>query len=274
MQFPAAHFLSSSSAMNSTEAFDNSVSSRPRTADPISPGVRERAMSLTSHSPTFGSFDKSERRHSGGANLSPLFTYGSQMQPLPASLLQPNNRTRANTAAAGPSNQPTIPGIPPTRRSYSTNLPESHAAAQASYFGTAQQNRPAMTRAQITAASLPPLAAHSVEDPEPSPPLPSAAFSSAMPMEDDRARDSTSRPPSRTVSRSNSRTPSRASSRRTALTVGGIGADTKPMFIAASLYEFNIDKQRREAGFPYLTYVQGEIFDVCHPIQFEGGRTR
>jgi hypothetical protein len=30
----------------------------------------------------------------------------------------------------------------------------------------------------------------------------------------------------------------------------------------ASLYEFNIDKQRREGGFPYLTYVQGEIFDV------------
>ncbi|KAL1956096.1 hypothetical protein VTO42DRAFT_7615 [Malbranchea cinnamomea] len=34
------------------------------------------------------------------------------------------------------------------------------------------------------------------------------------------------------------------------------------MFVAASMYEFNIDRSRREAGYPYLTYVCGEIFDV------------
>ncbi len=34
------------------------------------------------------------------------------------------------------------------------------------------------------------------------------------------------------------------------------------LFLAASVYEFNIDRSRREAGFPYLTYVTGEIFDV------------
>ncbi|KAJ5628169.1 hypothetical protein N7490_010397 [Penicillium lividum] len=34
------------------------------------------------------------------------------------------------------------------------------------------------------------------------------------------------------------------------------------LFLAASLYEFNIDRARREAGYPYLTYVAGEIFDV------------
>lgn len=34
------------------------------------------------------------------------------------------------------------------------------------------------------------------------------------------------------------------------------------LFTAASVYEFNIDRSRREAGFPYLTYVAGEIFDV------------
>lgn len=39
----------------------------------------------------------------------------------------------------------------------------------------------------------------------------------------------------------------------------------KPMFVVVSLYEFNIDRQRREAGFPYLTYVQGEVFDVGSP---------
>lgn len=34
------------------------------------------------------------------------------------------------------------------------------------------------------------------------------------------------------------------------------------LFLAASVYEFNIDRSRREAGYPYLTYVSGEIFDV------------
>lgn len=36
----------------------------------------------------------------------------------------------------------------------------------------------------------------------------------------------------------------------------------KVLFLAASIYEFNIDRARREAGYPYLTYVAGEIFDV------------
>lgn len=38
--------------------------------------------------------------------------------------------------------------------------------------------------------------------------------------------------------------------------------EPKVLFLAASVYEFNIDRARREAGYPYLTYVAGEIFDV------------
>ncbi|KAI2094389.1 hypothetical protein LOZ35_003769 [Ophidiomyces ophidiicola] len=38
--------------------------------------------------------------------------------------------------------------------------------------------------------------------------------------------------------------------------------EPKVLFLAASMYEFNIDRARREAGYPYLTYVAGEIFDV------------
>ena len=34
------------------------------------------------------------------------------------------------------------------------------------------------------------------------------------------------------------------------------------LFTAASIYEFNIDRERQEGGIPYLTYVAGEIFDV------------
>ena len=38
--------------------------------------------------------------------------------------------------------------------------------------------------------------------------------------------------------------------------------DTRVLFVCASLFEFSIDKTRKEAGYPYLTYVQGEVFDV------------
>ena len=40
------------------------------------------------------------------------------------------------------------------------------------------------------------------------------------------------------------------------------GQHRQVLFTAASVYEFNIDRSRREAGYPYLTYVAGEIFDV------------
>lgn len=38
--------------------------------------------------------------------------------------------------------------------------------------------------------------------------------------------------------------------------------DAPSIFVCVSLFEFSIDKTRKEAGFPYLTYVQGEVFDV------------
>jgi len=34
------------------------------------------------------------------------------------------------------------------------------------------------------------------------------------------------------------------------------------LYLAASLFEFNIDVVKIEAGYPYLTYTPGEIFDV------------
>ena len=43
---------------------------------------------------------------------------------------------------------------------------------------------------------------------------------------------------------------------------GGRGdQDFNVLFLAASVYEFNIDRARREAGYPYLTYVAGEVRD-------------
>jgi len=34
------------------------------------------------------------------------------------------------------------------------------------------------------------------------------------------------------------------------------------LYLAASLFEFNISATKTEAGYPYLTYQAGEIFDV------------
>lgn len=101
-------------------------------------------------------------------------------------------------------------------------------------------------------------------------PAPTPMFSSAMPMEDDREMKSDTESQSRNPSRSASRAPSVASSsrqgQRRPLTLSN---NSTPIFVVASLYEFNIDKQRREGGFPYLTYVQGEIFDVYPPFSYQ-----
>ena len=62
----------------------------------------------------------------------------------------------------------------------------------------------------------------------------SGIFSSAMPMSDSpRAQSPAEQPPGRT--------------------------EFKVLFLAISVYEFNIDRARKEAGYPYLTYVAGEV---------------
>ena len=42
------------------------------------------------------------------------------------------------------------------------------------------------------------------------------------------------------------------------------GANNEPrvLFVVASLFEFHIDSNRREAGYPYLKYLAGEVFDI------------
>lgn len=39
-------------------------------------------------------------------------------------------------------------------------------------------------------------------------------------------------------------------------------SEPRVLFIVASLFEFHIDSNRREAGYPYLKYVAGEIFEI------------
>jgi len=87
----------------------------------------------------------------------------------------------------------------------------------------------------------------------------SGMFSSALPASDSPSGSSTHLFPLNTSSPhlSAAASPIMPTSPRT------VGPDAMSvMFVAASLFEFNIDRSRREAGYPYLTYVQGEVFDV------------
>lgn len=68
----------------------------------------------------------------------------------------------------------------------------------------------------------------------------SGIFSSALPMSDSPVRGSSEDLPN---------TP-------------GDTDEPEVLFLAASLFEFNIAHDRREGGIPYLVYVPGEIFDV------------
>ncbi|KAK4230485.1 hypothetical protein QBC38DRAFT_28312 [Podospora fimiseda] len=69
----------------------------------------------------------------------------------------------------------------------------------------------------------------------------SGLFHSALPMDADEG----------------SQMPSRASS-----TNRGNDSGYRVLWLAASLFEFNIETTKHEAGYPYLTYQAGEIFDV------------
>lgn len=89
-----------------------------------------------------------------------------------------------------------------------------------------------------------------------------AAFSSALPMSDSRS-ESPERPGLDGASDLSPRIlndPSYSDSEPMIQMLPG--QQYKVLFLAASLFEFNIDRQMSRAGLPYLTYVPGEIFDV------------
>ncbi|KAL8731777.1 MAG: hypothetical protein Q9166_003224 [cf. Caloplaca sp. 2 TL-2023] len=170
---------------------------------------------------------------------------------LTSNQLDSNNWIRANTSMAGRS--PRTPDVPGSYHSFSSNTTPVSAG-----FGrpaTATGASPMLPRPSVETPGLNRVseATTLVNQPNASmmyspgtqarPSSPSGrysgVFSSALPMSDS--------PPSQSPVEN--------------------GLDRAQMqfnviFLAASVYEFNIDRARREAGYPYLTYVAGEIFDV------------
>lgn len=178
------------------------------------------------------------------------------MQQVPAMASTSNqfeaiNRNRANPAmVAGRS--PRTPEVPGSYHSYSNNTtPISagfgrHTTANAT-GPSPMQPRPSIETPDLTRASE---ATTLVNQPvgngfyapgtQARPPSPSGrfsgVFSSALPMSDS--------PPEQSPVEDGQSRP------QTQFNV---------IFLAASVYEFNIDRARREAGYPYLTYVAGEV---------------
>ncbi|KAF8472795.1 hypothetical protein BDZ91DRAFT_450278 [Kalaharituber pfeilii] len=215
---------------------------RPNTADPIR-DQRDRSMSFGNRS--VSSLDH-HRRHSGEMTVAAAMSAIATAMPTATQMVNHNARARASTSAY-PMRIQTTPSSPSVIRSLSTTSPLSYRPPPTSH------PRPS------SAAAFAPVPETSVthefsRTSSPSPQVFTGPFSSALPMSDSEPSPG----PSRSNSRQSSRT-RRSQSRRRTMTVA---QDSAPLFLAVSLYEFNIDKQMREAGFPYLTYVQGEVFDV------------
>jgi len=212
---------------------DGSSQKRPSTM-----GSSRRTLSIDNEQPVHQT-PASTYRISNTMVYSPSPLLGSF--PLPEGLAQSsNNRTRASSAMSsrGPS----------TPQSFSTQYPMP-GAFSATRPSTSSERNPDRTT-QIDYATAQELeyetnfmldqereSGRSHESPEE---RFSGIFQSALPMSDS--------PPS-----SSPRLPE--------------DSDARVLFLAASLFEFNIDGSRREAGYPYLRYVPGEVSRPSIPIE-------
>ena len=201
---------------------------------------------------------------------------GVHMPHIPAGLRLAQNprdskqRVRANSAVSN--NSPRTPEMPGSYRSYSNAGtpvnpgPVRPVSAQppstqspSTQPRTVTEPSPSLPRPSLetpsfnrmgeessyvsrpTSGSTYPQVAHSSQARAPSPSARySGFFSSAMPMSDSPRNQS----------------PIEGSDRK----------DFNVIFLAASVYEFNIDRARKTGGFPYLTYVAGEASPALFPL--------
>lgn len=160
-----------------------------------------------------------------------------------------SRRMRASSAVS--QNSPQTPDVPGSWRSYSSNTTPSNPPRRPNTAtGRSSLQSPPLHRPSVDSPSEYPSVGEQaafvnrppsgqtypqVHPPRSSSPTArySGLFTSALPMSDSPRTES----------------PIEIASRR----------DFKVLFLAASVYEFNIDRARREAGYPYLTYVAGEV---------------
>lgn len=237
------NFLSPSTTLQG----DDPYSSRKGT----SLDSKRRTMSISSDkSPVLPQPDFGTR--GGGSFLA--IGDGVQLAPGPGLQREPSRRMRASSTLSGHS--PRTPEVPGSYHSYSSSTTPVNStpgrpatAAGRTVTDPSPSLRPSMENPSITrlgddsAFAIRPTSQNTyppTSQPRASSPSArySGFFSSAMPMSDSPSAES---PPN------------------------GLGQkDFNVIFLAASVYEFNIDRARKEAGYPYLTYVAGEVSSSFH----------
>ena len=240
--------------MNETVNLLSTTTTLNGDADVISPRKapsieRRRTMSTSSDkSPMLPQPDFGDRTNGG------FFTAGDATLQAPGPDLQrqPNRRVRANSSLSGQS--PQTPEIPGSYRSYSNNTtPVNTTPGRPNTSAGRTYTEPSPMRPSFEAPNInrlsndstfksqrtsgttypPPTSQPRASGDDPSTRY-SGIFSSAMPMSDSPPADS----------------PTHGPTQKSGFNV---------IFLAASVYEFNIDRARKEAGYPYLTYVAGEV---------------
>ena len=241
-------FLTPSTTLN-----DDSSSRRPSIA---TDGIRTRATSTTNAE------NPRVRQYSGSAGLSPMLpspdlgrpTEGFGLGPhLVNNAHQPGTGRRVRASSTASSRSPVTPDMPGGWRNY-VNVPApTHSNRPSTSTGRPHETHSLPVPNRGEGQSMDNHSARLRPDSESGrfmaprqAPIPhkrysqsdrtSGVFSSAMPMSDSPRAESPVNDDD-----------------------GHHLPQYKVLFLAASVYEFNIDRARREAGYPYLTYVAGEV---------------
>ncbi|KAI4121846.1 MAG: hypothetical protein LQ347_006719, partial [Umbilicaria vellea] len=243
------NFLSPTTTLNGDE------SPTPRRTSTIS-NPRTRGMSLSNeHSPTLPQPDFGGRQ-SGSFSFPPLGQNQVSVTPYGNNQAASNRRLRANSAASPPG--PLTPEIPGSYRTYSNTPPSNNNLMRpATSTGRSSATSPVLPRLDVDTPSFNRL---SRDSPGVVRPPSGSTYGSAFSTQDAQLRSSS--PSARYSGFFSSAMPISDSPRPQSPAEGSAQGSFTVLFLAASVYEFNIDRARRQAGYPYLTYVTGEIFDV------------
>ncbi|KAG0650735.1 Dynamin-binding [Hyphodiscus hymeniophilus] len=222
---------------------DDDASSKSKSR-PSNLSSRDRGLSTTSEkSPSLPTPDFA-KRHSGQFIFSPLIASGTP--GIGIGLPQFAYQTQSSTNGAHPRADSGSPAAPDTSfgsRPYALSQTRpSTSRSHTSDNGMTRVSTDYNPQHRRESGSTYNSASHHVDGPLSSGRPYSGVFHSAMPMPD---------------GPEDSQRSSRASSRDRNIS-GGYNV----LYLAASLFEFNISQTKSEAGYPYLTYQAGEIFDV------------
>jgi dynamin-binding protein len=216
---------------------DASTKSKPR---PSNLSSRDRGLSMTSDkSPSLPTPDFA-KRHSGQFTFSPIVTSAPGIGiGLPQFAYQAQPSTNGGHSRAG-SGSPATPDTSFGSRPHASN----HTRPSTSRSYTSDNGMPRIStdynnQHRRESSSKYNSATHHVDGPLSSGRPYSGLFHSAMPLPD---------------GPEDSQRSSRASSRDRNVS-GGYNV----LYLAASLFEFNISATKSEAGYPYLTYQAGEV---------------